>query len=143
MKVLKGRKRGFTLVEVSVALSVGAIILAMLSIAIVFIQKTWESNQFTANSLSEYQSVKNQIDDFYSSCVTGGLTCDVEEQNVLIAKEGDNIVQTMLFDNNNLVVNGENKNEYKCIQSIVFSKQNNQIIVCVEFTNQTKQKFVL
>ena len=139
----KKNNRGFTLVEVSVALAVGAIILVMLSIVLVNINNVFNNKNYAMDKFNEFEDIKMQIVKICDDCSSNAYLMQVNEDGKsLNFQNGLNDIK-LLFSENKLLKNGEKVIEFKTISSCEFEIIQNVLMVNVNFTNDTKLRFAI
>ena len=139
---IRGNK-GFTLAELAIALSVGAIVLAMLALSIFYLHKAFYNSDYVNNSLTEYNSVKTQICDAVASWQEQGLEVKRQSENSVAGLnmgEQKHIIQNT---DNSLALDGEQLLTFNYISSLGFFAIGGNIVVKVVFTNNEQMQFII
>ena len=139
----KKNNRGFTLVELTVALSVGAIIAVMLSIVLVNINKVFDNKNYAMDKFNEFEIVKAQIVAVCDSYLSNGFSIQTNDDgNTLKIEKGQESI-LLSYNENKLLKNSENLAEFKTIKHCDFDFIENILVVNVEFTNNSKLRFIV
>jgi prepilin-type N-terminal cleavage/methylation domain-containing protein len=126
--------KGFTLAEVSIALAVGSIIVAMTFFAFSNVYKIFNLKAYYSTLWADYDSLKQIVSTFESENLNYSKTLS---ENEITYAVGENQTNSLKFLNNQVLINNEKKREFQTIKQI-------QIVsncVQVEFNNNENLKF--
>ena len=139
----KNINRGFTLVELTISLSIGAIIAVMLSIVLVNVNNIFNNNNYAMQKFNEFEDFKSQINEMCESYSSQGFELFLgETENSIIFKKGyDNIL--VEFESGKLKQNSSSVGYFKTINNCKFEIIANVVVVNVIFTNNSTLRFVI
>ena len=141
-KIIRGNK-GFTLSELAVALSVGAIVLAMLALSVFYLHKAFYTSDYVNNSLAEYNGCKAQINELVADWNKQGYTKEVVSEQSIAVKNAGDIVHNLQTKDNVLMLDSKEVLTFNYISALIFVKQDNLTIVQVVFTNNEQMQFIV
>lgn len=135
--------KGYTLVELSVALSIGAIIAVMLSIVLINANNLFENNNFAMDKFSEFEDFKNEV---CAVCEKyEGLDYAVEisgsGESLLFKKGSETAVLELSggeFKENSSLIKS-----FSTISAVKIEGVNSLILVNVNFSNQSNLRFII
>lgn len=130
------KSRGFTLLEMSVALGVAAVALAILALILTYANAFTKTKQLQTATFQEIsmfkQTFENALEDFQSP----NFTMQVVENQVVFESAG--AVQTISFESGKLWQNESILKEFAHIENVEFSTNQNLINCTLEYGNQTQ-----
>lgn len=129
--------------ELSVALSVGAIIAVMLSIVLVNINSVFNNKNYAMDKFNEFEEVKDSVIQICDNYLLDGYSPKIDDNGLtlLLTKNQDNIM--LKINENKLLQDNQELDNYKTIQVGKFEIIENILIVEIEFTNSTTMRFVI
>ena len=137
------KSKGFTLAELAVALSVGAIVLAMLAVSVFYLHKSFSNSDYTNNSLAEFNQIKSHICSLSQDWIAEGFSVDVLDGETLVCVNAGQNVHKLQSKNSKLVLDDKEIIVYHYVASLKFIKEDNQTIVQIEFLQQEKMQFIV
>ena len=130
------KSRGFTLLEMSVALGVAAVALAILALILTYANAFTKTKQLQTATFQEIsmfkQTFENALEDFQSP----NFTMQVVENQVVFESAG--VAQTISFESGKLWQNETILKEFAHIENVEFSTNQNLINCTLDYGNQTQ-----
>ena len=144
MKNNSTHNRGFTLVELSVALGVAVIVLSVLSLSIYYLHNAFKTSENVSNCVNDYDSVKAQIVNVADSWTGVGYTIKIAEDDIVCCVNTSQEVQSkMFFKENILYKDSEQLFQTKEISAISFKLFKDDVVAVVHFTNNQQLQFII
>ena len=130
------KSRGFTLLEMSVALGIAAVALAILALILTYANAFTKTKQLQTATFQEIsmfkQTFENALEDFQSP----NFTMQVVENQVVFESAG--AAQTISFESGKLWQNETILKEFAHIENVEFSTNQNLINCTLDYGNQTQ-----
>ena len=130
------KSRGFTLLEMSVALGIAAVALAILALILTYANAFTKTKQLQTATFQEIsmfkQTFENALEDFQSP----NFTMQVVENQVVFESAG--VAQTISFESGKLWQNETILKEFAHIENVEFSTNQNLINCTLDYGNQTQ-----
>ena len=144
MKNNSTHNRGFTLVELSVALGVAVIVLSVLSLSIYYLHNAFKTSENVSNCVNDYDSVKAQIVNVADSWTGAGYTIKIaEDDSVCCVNTSQEVQSKMFFKENILYKDSEQLFQTKEISAISFKLFKDDVVAVVHFTNNQQLHFII
>jgi len=126
--VKKRGERGFTLSELVVTLGVSAIIVVMLSIAIVNVSKINMLKAEQSTMFAEVNTIKQTLHDFYKQSICDGYDVIVSNEHALVCQRGEDNLE--VYFGEDMLFYGEQTASFSTIESIKFRNGSNGYVIC-------------
>lgn len=135
--------KGFTLAELAIALSVGAIVLAMLAVSVFYLHKAFTNSEYTSNSLAEYNALKENVCNINNDWLNDGFAVAWQSESEVACFVLDSKEHSLLYKDNALLLDEKEIIKFHYIKQIVFEKQENNILVKVVLSGEEKMQFII
>ena len=96
---MKNKKKGFTIVETIVSLSIIAIVMSLVASLVVIVSNVSKKQQYDSQCVAEYQRASEVIDRFINNYSTTNFVLDSIETNSIKIKSSDSSSQYELTFN--------------------------------------------
>ena len=143
MQIKAKHNKGFTLVELVVALGVSVIVLGMISLSIYYLHSAFSTSKYVANSLNEYTSIKQSVEDVKNVWVEDGFVLQVGEQSELLCVQADVVKDKLYYSKQALYVGEKQLLSLADVTNVVFKKEQNNIIAVIAFSGGEQLQFIL
>ena len=130
------KSRGFTLLEMSVALGVAAVALAILALILTYANAFTKNKQLQTATFQEISLFKQTFESALEDFQSPNFTMQVVENQVVFESAG--VAQTISFSGGKLWQNETILKEFAHIENVEFSTNQNLINCTLEYGNQTQ-----
>ena len=130
------KSRGFTLLEMSVALGVAAVALSILALILTYANAFTKNKQLQTATFQEIAMFKQTFESALEDFQSPSFTMQVVENQVVFESAGAE--QTISFESGKLWQNETILKEFAHIENVEFSTNQNLINCTLEYGNQTQ-----
>ena len=130
------KSRGFTLLEMSVALGVAAVALAILALILTYANAFTKTKQLQTATFQEISLFKQTFESALEDFQSPNFTMQVVENQIVF--ESADAVQAISFAGGKLWQNETILKEFAHIENVEFSTNKNLICCTLEYGNQTQ-----
>ncbi len=142
---MKNKKKGFTLVEVVISLSIGVIVMSLVASLIVIVSNISNKQAYESQCQAEYQRASQLVNTFFNNYQTSEFMIDsVSNEKVVIKRDTEEYELRYIYAENKLTANilnlnsGETETKNLIFQKIIeinFSSNGNLILCKYLFDN--------
>lgn len=139
------RNSGFTLAELVVALSISVIALAMASVLLVGLFKTFDNGTTYNQQSNELKSVKYDVGTFAKSSQDSGYVVDLNSDwtNALTFKKAEENDKVLLFNEGKIFIDNKQTDAFAQIKNVCFALNNDMIVCKVVFLDESEITFIV